>query len=53
MDRLPNANDLWLLNSSVDPNLGIVFQLVDEPPTPSLFAPMLTASVDVASPPSA
>lgn len=42
---LPSANDLWLLNSSVDPNQGIIFQLVDEPPLPSLFSPTLTASV--------
>jgi hypothetical protein len=39
---LPGANDFWLLTGSVDADQGIVFQLVDEPPTPSLFAPTLT-----------
>jgi hypothetical protein len=41
---IPNlgANDIWTLNASVDPAQGIIFQLMDEPPTPSLFAPTLT-----------
>jgi hypothetical protein len=43
--RLPGAStDLWMLNSSVDPNQGIVFQLLDEPPLPSLVPPTLSLS---------
>ncbi|MDQ6740527.1 MAG: hypothetical protein M3021_09245, partial [Actinomycetota bacterium] len=40
---LPGANnDVWLLNGSVDPNQGIVFQLVDQPPSPSFLQAQLT-----------
>ncbi|MDQ6740806.1 MAG: hypothetical protein M3021_10730 [Actinomycetota bacterium] len=46
--HLPGAtNDFWLLNSSVDPNQGIVFQLLDQPPSPSIAGPMLTAAQQV------
>jgi hypothetical protein len=44
--NLPGANDIWMLNATVDPAKGIVFQLLDEPPTPSLF----NAEIDVAQP---
>lgn len=38
---LSTSGDSWRLTASVDPAQGVVFQLLDVPPTPSLFRPML------------